>query len=128
MTLSLRDGLGLHDKALLLRETRNEVLQSNIANAATPGFKARDFDFAAELARATGAGGLQTTDPQHLGNGAAAAGGLGYRLPVSPSLDGNSVEIGVEQMAFAENTVRYQASLTLLNRRISGLMAAIKGE
>jgi flagellar basal-body rod protein FlgB len=53
---------------------------------------------------------------------------LGYRVPVSPSLDGNTVEIGVEQVQFAENTTDYQASLTMLNRRISGLMTAIRGE
>jgi flagellar basal-body rod protein FlgB len=60
--------------------------------------------------------------------GGAMDGGLGFRVPVTASLDGNTVELGVEQMEFAENTLRYQTSLQLLNRRISGLMTAIKGE
>jgi flagellar basal-body rod protein FlgB len=132
MITSVREELSLHADALMLRERRGSVLASNIANAATPHFKARDFDFAAELARATGAGqgaGLAVADAGHIATSLdAGPGGLGYRVPVSPSLDGNTVEIGVEQVQFAENTVDYQASLTLLNRRISGLMTAIRGE
>lgn len=132
MITSVREDLSLHADALMLRERRGSVLASNIANAATPHFKARDFDFAAELARATGAGqgaGLAVSDAGHIATSLdTGPGGLGYRVPVSPSLDGNTVEIGVEQVQFAENTVDYQASLTLLNRRISGLMTAIRGE
>ena len=119
MTVSFSDSIALHANALTLREKRNEILASNIANAATPNYQARDFDFEAELARASGstasiAGG---TDPQ-----------MGYRVPVNKSLDGNTVELSVEQMEFAENTLRYQTSLSFINRRISGLMSAIKGE
>lgn len=133
MITSMREELGLHADALMLRERRGAVLASNIANAATPHFKARDFDFATELARATGAGGgpsLAVAGAGHIRATSLEAGpqGLGYRVPVSPSLDGNTVEIGVEQVQFAENTTDYQASLTLLNRRISGLMTAIRGE
>lgn len=122
MTVSFRDSIALHANALSLREKRNEILASNIANAATPHFKARDFDFEAALARATGpAAGAgrpdAETDPQ-----------LGYRVPVNRALDGNTVELPVEQMEFAENTLRYQTSLNFINRRISGLMTAIKGE
>ena len=119
MTVSFRDSIALHANALSLREQRNEILASNIANAATPNFKARDFDFDAELARASG----QADNP--------VAGGdaqLGYRVPVNRSLDGNTVELSVEQMEFSENTLRYQTSLSFLNRRIAGLMTAIKGE
>ncbi|MGP3697208.1 flagellar basal body rod protein FlgB [Rhodobacter sp. NSM] len=124
-----RDQLGLHAEALVLRETRNNLLTSNIANAATPHYKARDIDFGAELARATGSGTLMTTEARHIPVGGPAGTGQAlYRDPVSPSLDGNTVEMGVEQMEFAENTLRYQTSLALLNRRISGLMTAIKGE
>ena len=158
MITSMREDLGLHADALMLRERRGSVLASNIANAATPHFKARDFDFAAELARVAFdeaieinqswtdfRGDFHETMPGrpvsfHAMRGISAhsngfqtsreAGpqGLGYRVPVSPSLDGNTVEIGVEQVQFAENTTDYQASLTLLNRRISGLMTAIRGE
>lgn len=119
MTVSFRDSIALHANALSLRERRNELLASNIANAATPNFKARDFDFEAELARASGpaAGAPSTGEAQ-----------AGYRVPVNRSLDGNTVELSVEQMEFSENTLRYQTSLSFINRRIAGLMTAIKGE
>ncbi len=127
MATSFRDVIGFHAEALVLRERRNEMLSSNIANAATPHFKARDFDFEAALSAATRGDGLQRSDPRHL-SAQMGAGNPGWRVPVNPSLDGNTVELGVEQMEFAENTLRYQTSLQLLNRRISGLMTAIKGE
>ena len=126
---AFRDQLGVHANALVLRERRNEILTSNIANAATPHFKARDIDFAAEYSAAIGAGGLEVSHANHIANGTtSASGGISYSVPVAPSLDGNTVELATEQMEFAENTLRYQASLQLLNRRISGLMTAIRGE
>lgn len=113
----------------MLREHRNEVLASNLANAATPHFKARDFNFEEALANATGNGNMMRDDSRHMtASSSGQSGELGYRVPVTPSLDGNTVESGVEQMEFAENTLRYQTSLQFLNRRISGLMTAIKGE
>lgn len=120
--------LGLHAAALKLRETRNELLASNIANAATPHFKARDIDFSAALNDAMAGGQLDRTAPGHMAPGGPDGATVLYRKPTTAALDGNTVELSVEQMEFAENTVRYQASLTLLNRRISGLMTAIKGE
>jgi flagellar basal-body rod protein FlgB len=128
MTTTFRDTIGLHANALILRETRNEVLASNIANAATPNFKARDFDFEMALRQATAGGPLRQTDGRHVSSATGIDGTMGYRVPVTESLDGNTVEPGVEQMEFSENTLRYQTSLQLLNRRISGLMTAIKGE
>jgi len=126
---SIRDHLGVHASALQLREQRTEILASNIANAATPGFKARDLNFAAELEKAGGLGPMSTSHARHIPTGAGAgAGGLSYRVPTNPSLDGNTVELAVEQMEFSENALRYQTSLTLLNRKITGLMTAIKGE
>ncbi|MCI5087343.1 MAG: flagellar basal body rod protein FlgB [Rhodovulum sp.] len=126
---SIRDHLGVHASALQLREQRTEILASNIANAATPGFKARDLNFAAELEKAGGMGPMNTSHARHIPTGAGAgAGGLSYRVPTNPSLDGNTVELAVEQMEFSENALRYQTSLTLLNRKITGLMTAIKGE
>lgn len=125
---AIRNHLGLHATALSVREHRNTVLASNIANAATPHFKARDVDFAAEMAKATGTGEMRTTHARHMPVGGASGSGLTYRVPVNPSLDGNTVELAVEQMEFAENTLRYQTTLGFLNRRISGLMTAIKGE
>jgi len=129
MTTVLRDHLNLHAEALKISERRGALLASNIAHASTPGYKARDIDFSAELARrAGGIGTLAATHARHIANPAAAGGGAGYRVPVSASLDGNTVEAAVEQVQFAENALRQQASLTFLNRRISGLMSAIKGE
>ncbi|SPF80115.1 flagellar basal body rod protein FlgB [Pseudoprimorskyibacter insulae] len=126
---AIRDHFGVHASALVLRNERNELLASNIANAATPHFKARDIDFGAELNRRIGEGGnLATSNSRHFNVGGTMQGGVGYRDPVNSSLDGNTVELSVEQMEFSENTVRYQASLTLLNRKISGLAQAIKGE
>lgn len=125
---SIRDGLGIHANALTLREQRSNILASNIANAATPGFKARDMDFQSELERVAGTGTMQATHAKHFGTSTVGNGELMYRNPINPSLDGNTVELAVEQMEFAENTARYQASLTLLNRKISTLTSAIKGE
>jgi flagellar basal-body rod protein FlgB len=121
--------LNFHAQALALRSHRNEVLASNIANAATPNFKARDLDFDAEIKHHIGMGPLQTTDDQHL---PAAVNPVRdrmlYRDPINPSMDGNTVEMAVEQMEFSENVMRYQTTLTFLNKRINGLMSAIRGE
>jgi flagellar basal-body rod protein FlgB len=124
----IRDHISLHADALVLRERRNNVLASNIANAATPGFKARDIDFASALDRAQEVGNLRASDDQHFTVGGGLAQGLGYRQNLNPALDGNTVELAVEQMEFSENTQRYQATLTLLNRKIAGLNQAIRGE
>lgn len=129
MTTSIKDSLAVHSQALQLRGQRNNLIASNIANAATPGFKARDFDFASELKKAVGVGELRVSNGRHMSTTTGNTDlQLGYRNPTMPSLDGNTVEMSVEQMEFAENTVRYQASLEFLNRRISGLMSVIRGE
>lgn len=128
MTDAFRDHLSVFASALTLREQRGAMLASNIANAATPGFKARDMDFEKVLNAATGDGALAISDTRHFATSVPSGGQAGYRVPVTASLDGNTVELAVEQMEFAENSLRYQTSLTLLNRRISGLNQAIKGE
>jgi flagellar basal-body rod protein FlgB len=125
---SIRDHLGIHANALTLREKRNDLLASNIANAATPNYKARDIDFAAELQKASASGPMQTSNARHFVSSAGVARDTLYRDPVNPSLDGNTVELAVEQMQFSENTLRYHASLQFLNRKISGLMSAMRGE
>lgn len=104
--------LGIHATALQLRAQRLELLASNIANAATPGYKARDLDFRAALASAES------------GHPSPA---VQFRVPVQSSLDGNTVELATEQLQFAENSVQYRTTLAFLNGRISTLMAAIKG-
>lgn len=110
--------LGIHADALRLRSQRLDIIASNIANAATPGFKARDLDFRAAL---DGARSAATTGV------AAPVDVLRYRVPVQTSLDGNTVELATEQTAFAENAVNYRATLSFLSGRIETLMAAIKG-
>jgi flagellar basal-body rod protein FlgB len=122
---------GIHESALKLRGERVGVLAANLANADTPNYKARDLDFAAVLAGERGGTslGLVTTSSAHLGAIGAGAGGgdLKYRIPFQPSLDGNTVEVPMEQAAFAENAVRYQASLMFINRKIAGIETAITG-
>jgi flagellar basal-body rod protein FlgB len=126
---------GIHEQALLLHGQRLGVLASNMANADTPGYKARDIDFTAVLASANGAGAeaplaLTTTSPAHIepDTGEFSPGELMYRNPYQASLDGNTVEMAVEQAAFSENNVRYQASLGFINGRIAELQYAIVGQ
>lgn len=110
--------LGIHADALQLRARRMDIIASNIANAATPGYKARDLDFGAALAQARATGGTMQT---------AVNDALRYRVPVQTSLDGNSVELATEQTAFTENAINYRATLSFLTGRIQTLMAALKG-
>ncbi len=109
---------GIHASALALRSERMAMIASNIANAATPGFKARDLDWKAALAQA-GAG---------LPPAAAATAAARYRVPVQASLDGNTVELATEQTKFAENALQYRASLSFLTSRIQTMMSALRGE
>lgn len=122
------DNLSVHANALNLRSQRNELLASNIANAATPHFKARDIDFKAHMQTAMGHGSMSATNDRHFSVGGTTLGDIGFRKPTMASLDGNTVELAVEQMQFAENTVRYQSSLEFLNSKISGLKTAMRGE
>lgn len=134
MPVNLDTYLGVHAAALKLRSQRTEVLAANLANADTPNYQARDIDFKSALAAASGkAGGvhLATTNAGHIGpqgvNGTAGA-ELKYRTPLAPALDGNTVDAQLEQAAFAENSVRYQATLTFLSSKFRGLMTAITGQ
>ena len=121
--------LEFYSEALQLRSKRNEVLASNIANAATPHFKARDINFDREIQRHIKEGPLVTTNDVHCPtNISPLREKLLFRDPLNPSLDGNTVEMEVEQMEFSENVIRYQTTLQFLNGRISGLMSAIRGE
>jgi flagellar basal-body rod protein FlgB len=145
MAINLDSYLGVHAQALTLEAQRTELLAANLANADTPNYKARDIDFKAALAAAGGSAGsgsatssatlaVTTTNAAH--QGAQGAGGmdaaigsnLKYRVPMAPSLDGNTVDTQLEQAAFAENSVRYQATLTFLNARFKELMTAIVGQ
>ena len=126
---SIQSHLQLHSEALALRSKRNEILASNIANAATPNFKAKDLDFSSMLNAKMGIGDLVTNDLRHLNSVSTSINdGVGFRQNITPSMDGNTVELHVEQMQFSENVMRYQASLEFLNRKLTGLKSAIKGE
>ena len=126
---SFTEHLGFHASALQLRSRRNEMLASNIANAATPNFKARDLDFDTELKRINKIGNIETSNNSHFASIQKRIGKDSvYRLPIHPSLDGNTVEMAVEQMQFSENVMRYQTTLSFLNNKISGLKSAIRGE
>ena len=125
--------LGIHPQALEVASRRLELLASNIANADTPNYKARDIDFRAALSQAAseqGAARLAVTKPGHipLASGAGSMAEAQYRVPNHAALDGNTVDSQMEHAAFAENAVRYQASLDFINSRLSGLRKALKGE
>lgn len=113
-----RSLFGIHGDALQLRSLRMGMITSNIANAATPGFKARDIDFAAALKARTGGAGIDQ----------AMDSATRYRMPVMPSLDGNTVEMATEQTAFAENAVGYSATLSFIKGRVENVTRALKGE
>lgn len=128
--MNLDNLFGIHEQALKVRAQRSEVLASNMANADTPGYKARDFDFNALLRSeqqrpvrlaATHGGHIRTDQ------GLVASTQMGYRIPQQSSLDGNTVEVEREQSEFSENAMRYQASLRFVDGKVKGLLRAIKG-
>ena len=122
--------ISLYEQALRFRALRNEVLSSNIANADTPGYKARDLEFGAALksARQETIEMTRTSDMHKQAWGASTEGAtLMYRVPSQPTLDGNTVSLDVEQAAFAENALQYRASLAFLDGTIRSLRFAIKG-
>lgn len=138
MPMDINSYLGVHTAALKLREQRTELLANNLANSDTPGFKARDLDFQGALQAATGPAsspGALASTAHGRSIGAAGVNGadgsteafLKYRTPLAPSLDGNTVDVQLEQAAFAENAVRYQATLNFLSSRFRSLMTAITG-
>ena len=111
------------------RNKKNEIIASNIANAATPNYKARDLDFNMEMARHLKTGKLKITNDKHIPlMRPVSHKGVSFREPLQQSLDGNTVELAVEQMEFSENSIRYSTTLSFLNSKISGLMSAIRGE
>lgn len=119
-----------HEQALKFRAYRNEILSSNIANADTPNYKARDVDFSSALKGArTEQLSMTKTSEMHKSSWQAGRLGLNvqYRVPNQPTLDGNTVETDVEQAAFAENAVQYRATLAFLDGQIRGLRYALKG-
>ena len=116
----------------MLRSERQRLIASNIANADTPGYQARDIDFAQALKEATGsqpvAGRLQATSASHVqpAAGARAEPNLLYASPSQTNLDGNTVDMDRERASFADNTVKYEATLRFINSHVRTMLDAVK--
>jgi len=127
---------GIHADALRLREQSLRVHAENIANADTPGYKARAMSFDSALAGALKPSQLgshqQTLKTEHPGHLSQASGSgrveTGYRIPAQPALDGNTVDMDHERVAYMQEAISYQATLSFLNSRIQGINSALKGE
>lgn len=134
MKIGLDNALGVHPEALSLRAQRTQLLANNIANADTPGFKAKDIDFYKVLQdqtqqmdrsvnmRTTHTGHQAANDARPISEDAQ------YRVPLMPTLDGNTVDGQIEQTEFTQNSMQFLTSLRVLNGRFNGLLTAIRGE
>ncbi|WP_035053733.1 flagellar basal body rod protein FlgB [Andreprevotia chitinilytica] len=128
----INDYFRTSETALKLRSQRQEVIAANIANADTPNYKARDFDFRSAFDAATAkqhAGQMATTDAHHLQPKSGVANPLSpqlqYRNPFQPSIDGNTVEMNTEMREFSDNAIRYQAAITFMQGQISTMKTAL---
>ncbi|SFR51047.1 flagellar basal body rod protein FlgB [Thiomicrospira sp. ALE5] len=123
---------GVHEQALRLRQQRTELLASNLANAETPHFKARDIDFRAAMTGALAdqnTMGMARTHGAHIGSADGGASGLvQYRMPTQPSIDGNTVETHIEQTLFTDNALMYQTTLEFIDNRIQRIKGALRGD
>ena len=135
MSFSLDSAFGIHPYALGVRNARSEILASNLANADTPGYKARDIDFKSALSQAMSnvnpnAVSLTRTDAQHISaSSTVRVGNELYRVPLQPDTgDGNTVDLNVERENFLENALMYQTSMEFLNQKIGQLNHALKGD
>ena len=134
MPINFERAFSIHDDAMIMRGKRASILASNIANADTPNYKARDIDFNSMLKQAnnqqTKSLSMISTHGEHinLNSGSLSSTSLKYRNPLHASLDGNTVDSHVEQSKFSENAIQYQTSFTFLNSRVKGLIKALKME
>jgi len=141
----ITDSINFQSEALRLRSERQRLIASNIANADTPGYQAKDFNFSAALKDATGARSaadaglnlprlaLQTASPGHLALNGQPAGSreqpeLGYATASMTNLDNNSVDMDRERANFVDNTVRFEATLRFINGSVKTLNTAITGQ
>ncbi|MES2663994.1 MAG: flagellar basal body rod protein FlgB [Pseudomonadota bacterium] len=137
--------LGIHEKALEVQSRRTQLISNNLANADTPGYQAQDIDFRAVLANAAGSdsNNIQLTAniplwmPNHgeknhkhysINSSHGLTSSSQFRTPSSPSLDNNTVDVSMERAAFAENNLRFNATLTFINGKIQSMMKALRGE
>ena len=134
MTSKIDSTFQFYQAALSLRSARQELLASNIANADTPNYKAKDIDFASALQGAlsgnTAKLPLAATSSAHLG-GATGDSVMGapviYRNALQPSADGNTVDMDVERAQFADNALRYEASVRFVSDRVKDVLSALQG-
>jgi flagellar basal-body rod protein FlgB len=134
----LTDALDFQGQALQLRSERQRLIASNIANADTPGYIARDMDFAKTLKAATGAlpaaSTLAATQAGHLGSAAPGLSGgsvgseLLYATPAQTNLDRNTVDMDRERASFADNAIKYEATLRFINSNVRTTLSAITGQ
>lgn len=129
MAFSFNEAFGLHPQAIALRGKRMQIIASNLANADTPGYLARDIDFSEIMQQQKTTQKIFRTNARHIDMGQTATGNdeLKYRMPLQPTVDGNTVDPQFEQTTFADNSIRFQASLMFLDGRIRGLKDAITG-
>jgi len=130
MAISFDKAFGLHPQSLELRSKQAEVIAGNIANADTPGYKARGMDFHSMLSQAASKqqSGMSKTHEKHLDVRIESNNGIEFRIPNQPDTgDGNSVDVQVERNLYLDNSMHYQASLQFLNGKIKGLKKAITG-
>lgn len=134
MVSKLDNAFSFQEQVLSLRANRQQVLAGNIANADTPHYKARDFDFSAALkdavaGRSGGSLALASTSGRHLqGSADSGPARLMYRKETQSSVDGNTVDMDVERAQFAENAIQYEAGITFISGKIKTLMSAIQGQ
>ncbi len=131
MPINFNSAFGVHDDALLLFERRTQLIAENIANADTPGYKARDIDFNKVLQKEQSSEGIKVnkTHKDHLGlSQQRFSNDIQFREVLQSAADGNTVDTQKEKAAFAENSIRYQTTLNFLTRKISGLKTAFRGE
>jgi flagellar basal-body rod protein FlgB len=149
MFAQMTSGLDFHSKALVLRAERQRIIASNMANADTPGYVARDINFKEALTQMTGAGSSElskvalqtstssnpnTTNPRHMAlsglSQSQLSGGstAGYAVQSQPSVDGNSVDMDRERASFVDNSVRYESTLRFINGSAKTLLSAIQGQ
>jgi flagellar basal-body rod protein FlgB len=132
----LTDSLDFQAQALSLRSERQRLIASNIANADTPGYVARDINFAQALREATGTGSsasvMIASQPGHIGGGAGGVGRststLNFAAPSQTNLDRNTVDMDRERASFADNSVKYEATLRFISANVRTTLSAITGQ
>lgn len=129
MTTQIDKALGIYPLAASVQARRMELVAGNLANASTPNYRATDIDFRELMAAAGDSGELVATHPEHRRRiDALTADALKYRIPLSPSRDGNTVESHVEEAAYGDASTRYLSTLRFIENSLSGVRKAFRGD